>query len=191
MNLLHIITTTDVGGAEMHILSQVRGQVARGHRVRVVYLLGQGTLRPDFLQAGAQSVESVGKSPLALWRLAQTLGMVRPGAHTPFARGFCGALAATLWGKRKVLIAGKHNDERALQRGWVGRVHGLIGKLPGARSFFRSTWAVTCNAMVGCPPSAWSAFGMGSIPSSSRKPTCSEPNCAPRSAPSSVLKLGM
>ncbi len=45
MKLLHVITTLDVGGAEMHILHQVRGQVARGHQVRVAYLLGEGTLR--------------------------------------------------------------------------------------------------------------------------------------------------
>ena len=73
MKLLHVITTADVGGAEMHILSQARGQVERGHQVRVAFLLGQGTLCPDFLEAGAQVIESVGKSPLAIWRLRKHL----------------------------------------------------------------------------------------------------------------------
>ncbi len=31
MNILHLITTLDIGGAEMHVLAQVRGQVERGH----------------------------------------------------------------------------------------------------------------------------------------------------------------
>ena len=44
MKILHVLTTLDVGGAEMHVLKQVRGQAARGHEVRVVYLKGQGTL---------------------------------------------------------------------------------------------------------------------------------------------------
>ena len=38
MNILHVITTLDVGGAEMHILAQVQGQAERGHCVRVAYL---------------------------------------------------------------------------------------------------------------------------------------------------------
>ncbi len=45
MNILHVITTLDVGGAEMHLLAQVRGQSERGHAVRVAYLKGQGSLR--------------------------------------------------------------------------------------------------------------------------------------------------
>jgi len=130
VNLLHVITTADVGGAEMHLLAQVRGQVERGHAVRVAYLLGKGTLRPDFLAAGAQEVTLVGKSPLALWNLRRSLRWCDV-VHTHLLRAdFLGALAATIWGKRSVLVSGKHNDERALQRPWVARLHGLIGRLP-------------------------------------------------------------
>ncbi len=56
MKIQHVITTLDVGGAEVHLLSQVRGQVARGHEVRVAYLKGDGRLRPEFLEAGASAV---------------------------------------------------------------------------------------------------------------------------------------
>ena len=43
MRILHVITTLDVGGAEMHLLAQVRGQSGRGHQVRVVWLKGAGS----------------------------------------------------------------------------------------------------------------------------------------------------
>ena len=59
MNILHVITTLDVGGAEMHLKSQVQGQSAAGHRVRVAYLKGAGSLTEDFLGAGAESVHAV------------------------------------------------------------------------------------------------------------------------------------
>ncbi len=130
MKILHVITTADVGGAEMHILSQVRGQVERGHEVRVMYLLGQGTLEPDFLAAGAQSIQCVGRSIGALWRLREPMRWCDL-VHTHLLRAdFLGALAATLWGRRRRLISGKHNDEHALRRPWVARLHGWIGRLP-------------------------------------------------------------
>ena len=33
-------------------------------------------------------------------------------------------------GRRRRLISGKHNDERALLNPWVSRVHGVLGNLP-------------------------------------------------------------
>ena len=63
MRILHLITTLDVGGAEMHLLSLVRGQVARGHEVRVAYLKGGGRLAEDFRAAGAQATAPVGTGP--------------------------------------------------------------------------------------------------------------------------------
>ncbi|MEZ6004638.1 MAG: glycosyltransferase [Planctomycetota bacterium] len=130
MKILHVISTLDVGGAEMHILSQVRGQVARGHEVRVIGLIGQATLKPDFLAAGARGVTLVGSGPAALLRLRAHMRQADV-IHTHLLRAdFVGAAAALLWGRRKRLISGKHNDERALQRGWFARLHGLIGRLP-------------------------------------------------------------
>ena len=130
MKLLHILTTLDVGGAEMHVLTQVRGQCARGHEVRIAYLLGEGTLVPDFEAAGASWVGCVGKGPGALWKLRPHLRW-SDVAHTHLLRAdFLGAAAATLWGRRSRLVAGKHNDEQALTRPMVSRVHGVIGNLP-------------------------------------------------------------
>ncbi len=130
MRLLHILTTLDVGGAEMHVLTQVRGQTARGHEVRVAYLLGEGTLVEDFRAAGAEVVGCVGKGPGAIWRLRKHLAWCQI-AHSHLLRAdFLAAGAVLAWGKRKRLISGKHNDERALMRPVVSRVHGAVGRVP-------------------------------------------------------------
>lgn len=130
MKVLHVITTLDVGGAEMHLLHQVRGQVARGHRVRVAHLIGEGTLVRDFQEAGAEWVGRVGQGlgfPFALRRHLSWCDLV----HSHLLRAdFATALTATALGARRKLVAGKHNDERALTRPLVSRLHGWIGNLP-------------------------------------------------------------
>ena len=123
-----MITTLDVGGAEMHLLSQVRGQCARGHQVRVVYLKGEGTLAPDFKAAGAAGIESVSPSrPFALAKHIRWADLVH--SHLLKADVFT-AFVATLTGRRRRLLSGKHNDERALLKPAVSRIHGVVGRGP-------------------------------------------------------------
>lgn len=125
-----MITTLDVGGAEMHLLSQVRGQAARGHAVRVAYLKGQGTLAPDFREAGALSVSKIGSGlglPLRLRR--EMAGAEIVHSHLLKADMATAAIAA-LCGARKKLVSSKHNDEQVLKRPAVSRVHGVLGNLP-------------------------------------------------------------
>lgn len=130
MKILHVITTLDVGGAEMHLLAQVRGQAARGHEVRVAYLKGQGTLRRDFEAAGARAVIAVGSGlalPLRLWPLLRWAEIV----HSHLLKAdMATAVLATLAGRRAGLIASKHNDEQVLMRPLVSFVHGWLGNLP-------------------------------------------------------------
>lgn len=130
MKLLHVVTTLDVGGAEMHLLAQTRGQVQRGHRVRVAYLKGQGSLAADFQAVGAEEVLAVGSGPAALGRLFPHLRWAEI-VHTHLLKAdVLGAVAATLAGRRGCLISGKHNDEQVLKRPLVSFVHGLVGRLP-------------------------------------------------------------
>ena len=130
MNILHVITTLDVGGAEMHILAQVQGQAERGHCVRVAYLKGEGRLREDFRWAGAAIVVGVGLDARSLFRLWPHLRWADI-VHTHLLKAdMFGALAATLAGRRANLIASKHNDEAMLKRPLIGRVHGFFGRLP-------------------------------------------------------------
>lgn len=130
MRILHAITTLDVGGAEMHLLAQVRGQSARGHEVRVVYLKGHGTLVKDFLDAGAKSVERVSFASGFAGALRKHLRWAEI-VHTHLLKAdMAVAVFATLAGRRSGLVSSKHNDEQVLRKPLVSLVHGLIGSLP-------------------------------------------------------------
>ena len=130
MKLLHVLTTLDVGGAEMHVLKQVQGQVSRGHSVRVVYLKGEGTLADDFREAGAESVRHVPGGPLFPLRLRPDLRWCDLVHSHLLKADALTAVAALLAGKRRSLVSGKHNDEQVLRRPLVSRVHGWIGRVP-------------------------------------------------------------
>ncbi len=130
MKLLHVLTTLDVGGAEMHVLKQVQGQVSRGHSVRVVYLKGEGTLAGDFREAGAESVRRVSGGPLFPLRLRADLRWCDLVHSHLLKADALTAVAALLAGKRRSLVSGKHNDEQVLRRPLVSRVHGWIGRVP-------------------------------------------------------------
>lgn len=128
LRILHVITTLDVGGAEMHLLSQVRGQCAAGAEVRVAYLKGHGTLAADFRAAGAEWVGQVPAArPFGLWGHLRWARLV----HSHLLKAdMLTALLATLAGRRRCLVSGKHNDEQVLKRPLVSRIHGLLGNLP-------------------------------------------------------------
>ncbi|QDU67373.1 glycosyltransferase [Engelhardtia mirabilis] len=128
MKILHVVTTLDVGGAEMHLLSQVRGQCARGHSVRMVFLKGEGRLTEDFLAAGAEWVGQVPATrPFGLWSHLRWAELV----HSHLLKAdVLTAVMATLAGRRRCLVSGKHNDEQVLKRPLVGAVHAVIGRLP-------------------------------------------------------------
>lgn len=130
MKILHVVTTLDVGGAEMHLLAQVRGQCARGHEVRLAYLKGHGTLVADFLASGAKSAVAVGSGPAATSKLMREMRWADL-VHTHLLKAdVLGAVAATLAGRRARLVSGKHNDEQVLKRPLVSLVHGAVGRLP-------------------------------------------------------------
>lgn len=130
MNILHVLTTLDVGGAEMHVLKQVRGQAARGHGVRVCYLKGEGTLAPDFREAGAAEVRHVPAGPLFPFRLRADLAWCDLVHSHLLKADVMTAAAALFLGKRRKLVSGKHNDEQALRRALVSRIHGVVGRVP-------------------------------------------------------------
>jgi len=125
VKVLHLITTLDVGGAEMHLLDLVRGQTARGHAVRVLYLKGKGTLAPDLREAGAGYVGPAGLA--GIFRSSRWADLV----HTHLLKAdAAGAVVATLAGRRSVLVSSKHNDEKILERPLISILHGLLGRLP-------------------------------------------------------------
>lgn len=129
MKIVHVITTLDVGGAEMHLLAQVRGQVERGHSVRVVYLKGAGTLAGDFRAAGAELVTSIAPTRALLGLRAQARWADIVHSHLLKADMLCAASLAFPRTHAR-LVASKHNDEQVLTRGSVSLVHGLLGRVP-------------------------------------------------------------
>lgn len=128
MKVLHFVTTLDVGGAEMHLLQQVRGQTARGVACTVAYLKGDGALAADFERAGARVLRLRG--PGGLLRLAREM-RAQDVVHTHLLKADAvGALVALASGSRGKLVSSKHNDERALLHPLVSRVHGVLGNIP-------------------------------------------------------------
>ncbi|MFT7670724.1 MAG: glycosyltransferase involved in cell wall biosynthesis [Planctomycetota bacterium] len=129
MKILHVITTLDVGGAEKHLESQVRGQTGRGHQVRIAYMKGQGTLAGDFRRAGAEDVLMVPLGPGVSRIITHMRWADIVHSHLLKADMFT-ALIATLAGCRSRLVSGKHNDEQVLMKPLVSFVHGILGNLP-------------------------------------------------------------
>ena len=130
MKILHVITTLDVGGAEMHLLAQVRGQSARGHEVSVAYLKGHGTLEADFHAAGAASVSRLALGLAFPWRLAR-LARGADIVHTHLLKADMSVAACCLSARSRArLVASKHNDEQVLRRKLVSFVHGWLGNRP-------------------------------------------------------------
>ena len=130
MKILHVITTLDMGGAEKYLLSQVRGQSERGHEVCVAYLKGSGSLRDDFLSAGAVEVIH---TPLGIAGFTRLWPALRAAdvIHTHLLKADMSvAPLALLAGKRSRLVSGKHNDEQVLKRPLVSAIHGVLGRIP-------------------------------------------------------------
>lgn len=125
MKIQHVITTLDVGGAEVHLLSQVRGQVERGHEVRVAYLKGAGSLTAEFEAAGACEVVRAG--PLGLLARLRRADLVHSHLLKADMLAALLCLVGLCWGK---LVSSKHNDERALLNPVFSAIHGVLGRVP-------------------------------------------------------------
>lgn len=64
LDIVHLITTIDRGGAESQLLILSREQVRNGNKVRVLYLKGNAELRSEFLNAGIQNVDFLMNKPI-------------------------------------------------------------------------------------------------------------------------------
>ena len=65
MNIVHIITTIDRGGAENQLLVLVNEQISSGHNLSVIYLKGKGELNAEFISLGCNvETKIANKSPL-------------------------------------------------------------------------------------------------------------------------------
>jgi glycosyltransferase involved in cell wall biosynthesis len=117
MNILHVITTINRGGAENHLAELVRAQVSQGAHVVVAYLKGNGYWAGHFQNLGVR-VEHLGLGrygdirPLIRLRgLIRRLGPDIVHAHMPPAEIYA-RLALMAMRSPPAFIISKHNDER-------------------------------------------------------------------------------
>ena len=128
-----VITTLDTGGAEKHLYLLCRGLLARGHSVDLVFLKGEGSLAPDFEGLGMKVEKIAFESPLQLPFAVRSLAAkVRQGGydlvHSHLLKADLVSALACVQARPVLLIASKHNDERALLHPFYSRVHGLISR---------------------------------------------------------------
>jgi len=121
MVIMHIITTIDVGGAEVHLLKLSDSLIKEGHNVHVVYLKGDGTLQEEFEKIGVSPQKVSLSGFFQLWMLMRK---IRPDiVHTHLLKAdFMGGLAAALAGIRGV-VSTKHNDEPQLENFFYRFLH--------------------------------------------------------------------
>jgi glycosyltransferase involved in cell wall biosynthesis len=136
MRIIHVITTLGLGGAENHVLSLTRGQVAAGHKVHVAFLKGDGRLHRRLLEAGCGSVtripfERPRQLISAIRELARLVQRTDPEiVHTHLLKANAlGGIAARLAGGKRAVIATKHNDEHQLNEPIVAGLHGIVSWL--------------------------------------------------------------
>ena len=132
LRILHVITSLARGGAQAHLLELMRGQKARGHEVELAYF-EDPEMVPDFAPVVgfpfALNMEDLASAAL-LGRLWGLVSAVKPDVlHTHLLKADAYGALVGRFGAARATVASKHNDESALQRPWVARLHGLLSRL--------------------------------------------------------------
>jgi glycosyltransferase involved in cell wall biosynthesis len=112
LNIIHVITTIELGGAEKQLLILVRNQRKFGHRVTIFYLKGKPELRDAFEKLGVKVLSGDAGFIRSTFILAKTLRNQFHIAHAHLPRSeIILALAKVLSRKTSVLVATRHNSE--------------------------------------------------------------------------------
>ena len=132
LRILHVITSLARGGAQAHLLELLRGQKARGHEVELAYFKDPEMV-PDFAPVVgfpfALEMEDLASAAL-LGRLWGLVSAVKPDVlHTHLLKADSYGAVVGRFGAAGATVASKHNDESALQRPWVARLHGILSRL--------------------------------------------------------------
>lgn len=110
MNIVHLITTIDRGGAENQLLVLVKEQIDSGHNVSVIYLKGKGELIEEFISLRCNvETKFANKSPIIqLVRLRNYFKQSRYIVHCHLPRAeILGAFSKGM----NCLILSRHNSE--------------------------------------------------------------------------------
>ncbi|HEU5318363.1 MAG TPA: glycosyltransferase family 4 protein [Chloroflexota bacterium] len=137
LRILHVITSLARGGAQAHLLTLMRGQKQRGHQVELAYLK-EPVMAREFADVVPIPLQThLGMSELGdrayaaiLGRLWGLVSAVKPEVlHTHLLKADALGAVAGRFGGARVTIASKHNDEAALRRPTVARLHGWLSHL--------------------------------------------------------------
>ncbi len=130
--VLHVITSLDVGGAQMHLLSLVAGLRDRGHEADVAFFKNP-SLAARFRETGARLFDLSARKTLSPFLLPRLAGILAEGryqiVHTHLLKADSYGTIAGLLARTPIRIASKHNDEAVLRKPAVAVTHGLISRL--------------------------------------------------------------
>jgi glycosyltransferase involved in cell wall biosynthesis len=110
LDVIHLITTIERGGAETQLLTLVTEQIRRGKHVKIVYLKGTPALEVDFLAAGAKVVSDLAnRNPIfQLTHLKKVLGQGPHIIHCHLPRAELIAASARV----NPFVVSRHNTEK-------------------------------------------------------------------------------
>lgn len=132
LTILHVITSLARGGAQAHLLELIRGQKQRGHAVHLAFFKDPDMVEDFFPLVGFPMDLAMASTASAavMGRLWGLVSAIKPDVlHTHLLKADAYGAVAGRFGKAGVTIASKHNDEEALRRPWVARLHGLLSRL--------------------------------------------------------------
>jgi glycosyltransferase involved in cell wall biosynthesis len=140
--IIHCITTIQLGGAEKQLLTLVEEQVKSGYKVKVIYLKNEPELQGSFEKIGAEVLSFlVGKSVinqiLTLRKYLKFKSAILH-AHLPRAELFC-ALAK----KNNFLVISKHNSEK-----FFPKSNSMISKIIARFVFSRCIFCICISSAV-------------------------------------------
>lgn len=115
MNVVHLITTIERGGAETQLLTLVTEQIRQGKQVKVIYLKGEPALEAEFLAAGAEVIPALANKNLVfqLANLKRTIGSDFQVVHCHLPRAELLAACAMI----HPFVVSRHNAEKFFPSG--------------------------------------------------------------------------
>ena len=134
LRILHVITSLARGGAQAHLLTLMRGQKRRGHEVELAYLKDP-VMVDDFaavVPLPLQANLGLGETGYAalLGRLWGLVSSIKPDVlHTHLLKADALGAIAGRFGRARVTISSKHNDEAPLRKRQVSLLHGWLSRL--------------------------------------------------------------
>jgi glycosyltransferase involved in cell wall biosynthesis len=110
LNVVHLITTIERGGAETQLLTLVTEQIRQGKKVKVIYLKGTPALEAEFLAAGAEVVAALANRNLLfqLINLKRRIGSDFQIVHCHLPRAELLAACAMI----HPFVVSRHNAEK-------------------------------------------------------------------------------